>query len=133
MNHAIRYTQSCPEHGRRIRISDFRSAVPRINYLFSPAYQEIMTEQANNQNSHPDNLGIPQFCIFTFNFCILKLTIGQFELFMQNKANFQKSQMNVTTFIATDYENKSNWTLGENEPNTNPNEPNQSQFPKRPK
>jgi len=28
--------------------------------------------------------------------------------------------MNIKSFYTTDYENKSNWTLGENEPNTNP-------------
>ena len=39
---------------------------------------------------------------------------------MQNKANFQKSQMNVNPYNTTDYENKSNWTLGENKPNSNP-------------
>ena len=39
---------------------------------------------------------------------------------MQNKPNFQKSQMNVTPYNTTDYENKSNWTLGENKPNSNP-------------
>ena len=32
--------------------------------------------------------------------------------------------MNVTSLITVAYENKSNWTLGENEPNTNPNKPN---------
>jgi len=36
--------------------------------------------QDHNQNSHPDTVGIPQFCIFPFDFCILKLTFGQFEL-----------------------------------------------------
>jgi len=41
--------------------------------------------------------------------------------FMQNKANFQKSQMNVTSFITKHYENINDWTLGENKPN-------QSQF-----
>jgi len=40
---------------------------------------------------------------------------------MQNKANFKKARMNVNPYITTDYENKSNWTLGENKPN-------QSQF-----
>ena len=40
--------------------------------------------------------------------------------FMQNKANFQKSQMNVSIFPQEAYENKSNWTLGENKPNSNP-------------
>jgi len=32
--------------------------------------------------------------------------------------------MNVTSLITVDYENKSDWTLGENEPNTNPIKPN---------
>ena len=36
---------------------------------------------------------------------------------MQNKANFRKSQMDVKLNISRDYENKSNWTLGENKPN----------------
>jgi len=45
-------------------------------------------------------------------------------LFMQNKPNFRKSQMNVSIFSQKDYENKSNWTLGENKPNSNPNKPN---------
>jgi len=39
---------------------------------------------------------------------------------MQNKPNFRKSQMNVNLYNTTDYENKSNWKLGENKPNTNP-------------
>ncbi len=43
---------------------------------------------------------------------------------MQNKANFRKSQMNVNTFTQMAYENKSNWTLGENKPNSNPNKAN---------
>ncbi len=41
-------------------------------------------------------------------------------LFMQNKPNFRKSQMNVNIYNTTDYENKRNWTLGENKPNSNP-------------
>ncbi|GAG56284.1 unnamed protein product [marine sediment metagenome] len=39
---------------------------------------------------------------------------------MQNKPNFPDDQMNVNKVLTTDYENKSNWTLGENKPNTNP-------------
>jgi len=39
---------------------------------------------------------------------------------MQNKPNFRKAQMNVNPYNTTDYENKSNWTLGENKPNSNP-------------
>ncbi len=43
---------------------------------------------------------------------------------MQNKPNFRKSQMNVSSVLTMNYENKSNWTLGENKPNSNPNKPN---------
>jgi len=43
---------------------------------------------------------------------------------MQNKANFRKSQMNVSIFSKMAYENKSNWTLGQNKPNSNPIKPN---------
>ena len=32
--------------------------------------------------------------------------------------------MNVTSLITVDYENKSNWKLDENKPNTNPIKPN---------
>jgi len=31
------------------------------------------------KNSDPDKVGIPQFLVFNFDFCIFKLTIGQFE------------------------------------------------------
>jgi hypothetical protein len=39
---------------------------------------------------------------------------------MQNEPNFGKAQMNVNLYNTTDYEEKSDWTLGENEPKTNP-------------
>ncbi len=43
---------------------------------------------------------------------------------MQNKAKFRKSQMDVNKVLTKDYENKPNWTLGENKANTKPNKPN---------
>ncbi len=50
---------------------------------------------------------------------------------MQNKPNLLDAQMNVTSLITVDYENKSNWKLGENKanqsqykPNSNPIKPN---------
>ncbi len=43
---------------------------------------------------------------------------------MQNKPNFPKSQMNVKLYNTRDYKNKSNWTLGQNKPNSNPIKPN---------
>ncbi len=44
----------------------------------------------------------------------------QINLFMQNEPNLPKAQMNVNKVLIRDYENKPNWTLGENEPKTNP-------------
>jgi len=43
---------------------------------------------------------------------------------MQNKPNFRQSQMNLNIYNTTDYENKSNWTIGQNKPNSNPIKPN---------
>ncbi len=43
---------------------------------------------------------------------------------MQNKPNFQKSQMNANLYNTTDYERKRDWTLGKNKPNSNPIKPN---------
>ncbi len=45
-------------------------------------------------------------------------------LFMQNKPNFLRSQMNVILYNTTDYENNTNWTIGQNKPNANPIKPN---------
>jgi len=39
---------------------------------------------------------------------------------MQNKANLQNGRINLKSCNKKDYENKSNWTLGENKPNSNP-------------
>ncbi len=39
---------------------------------------------------------------------------------MQNKANFRKSQVNVRPLVIMNYERKSNWTFGENKPNSKP-------------
>ncbi len=65
-------------------------------------------------------------CLLSSVFCPplhLSRTLYKSHLFMQNKPNFLKSQMNVNPYNTTVYENKSNWTLGKNKPN-------QSQFPK---
>ncbi len=42
------------------------------------------------------------------------------DLIMQNKPNLPEVQMNITSLLTRKYENKSNWTLGENKPNSNP-------------
>ncbi len=43
---------------------------------------------------------------------------------MQNEPNFPKAQMNVNKVLTKDYEKKDTWSIGKNEPKTNPNEPN---------
>ncbi len=48
----------------------------------------------------------------------------QISSFLTNKANFPDDQMNVSSFLTKEYENISNWTLGENKPNTKPNKAN---------
>ena len=47
----------------------------------------------------------------------------QINSFMQNKANFRKSQMNVTSLITVDYEKRDTWLSGKNEPKRTQNEP----------
>ncbi len=53
-------------------------------------------------------------------------------VFMQNKANLRKSQVDVAPLVIMNYEEKSDWTPGENEPKTNPIKPKQSQFARCP-
>jgi len=43
---------------------------------------------------------------------------------MQNKPNLLDAQMNLSSIITMNYENISNWTLGQNKPNSNPIKPN---------
>ena len=48
----------------------------------------------------------------------------QIRLFLQNKANFRKSQINVNYFITMDYERMVTWSCGKNKANSNPNKAN---------
>ncbi len=43
-----------------------------------------------------------------------------YNLFMQNEANLRKSQVDVNLYNTTNYEDKSDWTPGENKPNSKP-------------
>jgi hypothetical protein len=49
-----------------------------------------------------------------------KITYEKIYLFMQNKANFRKSQMNVSDFITRDYDKMDTWSSGKNKANSNP-------------
>ena len=53
-------------------------------------------------------------------FTTVKDSLQISSLIMQNEPNFPDDQMNVNKVLTNDYEDKTNWTLGENEPNTNP-------------
>jgi len=44
----------------------------------------------------------------------------QIHTFLTNKANFQKSQMNVTNLLARDYEQMGTWSRGKNKANSKP-------------
>jgi hypothetical protein len=47
----------------------------------------------------------------------------QIHLFMQNEPKFRKVKFNVTKVLTTDYDLMDTWSIGKNEPKTNPNEP----------
>jgi len=48
---------------------------------------------------------VPQFCIFNFDFYILKLT-NQFESVTQNKPNSRNAKMKLNFYSTKDYENQ---------------------------
>ncbi len=68
-------------------------------------------------------------CRETFTDVMSALQIGPF---CSNKANFRKSQMNVTDLLTKDYDQMDTWLSGKNKPNSNPIQtqfkPNQSQY-----
>ena len=127
--------QTCPERSRRITIR-------------------------NTHNGHRSSN--PQFCLFPFNFLLskpmnhltthrhressylraykaplhLSRALYKFTLFMQNKPNFWKSQMNVNKVLTRNYEKKTLGEHGKNKPNTNPiqtqTNPIRTRFPKYP-
>ncbi len=43
-----------------------------------------------------------------------------YDLFMQNEPNLVRRRRIANSVLTKDYENKRDWTLGENEPKTNP-------------
>jgi len=84
------------------------------------------TEKQNTEDSKISAKSTPKlrFSVPTNFFYNCRESSTNRPYFMQNKPNFQKSQMNVSIFLQMAYENKSNWTLGENKPNSNPIKPN---------
>jgi len=55
--------------------------------------------------------------------CIISTTVEnplQISPFLTNKANFRKSQMNVTDLLTRDYEKMDTWSSGKNKANSKP-------------
>ncbi len=68
-------------------------------------------------------------CVLSLASCVLNplhlsRTLYKSPLFMQNKPNLQKSQMNVNLYNTTDYENKWQRRVRKNKPNSKPIKPN---------
>ena len=57
----------------------------------------------------------------------------QIKLFLQNEPKFRKVKLNVNEVLTRDYVQIDTWSIGKNEPKTNPNEPKTNPNPKRPK
>ncbi len=47
----------------------------------------------------------------------------QIKLFLQNEPKSRKVKFNVNKVLTTDYDQMDTWSIGKNEPKTNPNEP----------
>ena len=103
--HNTRY-ETCPECNRRIRAMNYA-----IRFTACPA----CPERSRGEHSRRASRNCPLH---------LSRTLYKSALFMQNKANLLDAQMSVSPVITKEYENKSNWKLGENKANTKPIKPN---------
>ncbi len=77
--------------------------------------------------SHLDFEIVSDFDIRISSLCYINSTNSYVRIYkqiMQNKPNFQKSQMSVNLHNTTDYENKWQRRVRKNKPNTNPIKPN---------
>jgi hypothetical protein len=65
-------------------------------------------------------LKICEICVLSFQpLTSTKVYVRNYKLFMQNKANFRKSQMNISPVNTMDYDKRTLGQVGK----TNPNEP----------
>jgi len=80
-----------------------------------------MATEATIKTAIPTTSGFHNFAFCTSIFALPNpLSCPACQKFMtsimQNKPNFLESQMNIKSLHTVVYENKSNWTLGENKP-----------------
>jgi uncharacterized protein YijF (DUF1287 family) len=80
----------------------------------------MASETLFDLRSHISDLRLSALCLCASAPLHLTKLSSFVIVFMQNKANFRKSQVNVSIFYKKDYENISDWTPGENKPNSNP-------------
>ena len=64
-----------------------------------------------------------QYAIHNTKYEVRKITYEIINLFLQNEPKFRKNQMNVTDLLTRNYDQMDTWSIGKNEPKTNPNEP----------
>jgi hypothetical protein len=76
--------------------------------------QKVKPQHKNSQISHGAPSG--QACGHGLFYNCREHSTNR-PIFMQNKANFRKSQMDVKLNKTRDYEKISHWTFGENKPN----------------
>ena len=89
----------------------------------------MIQSKINNHLSLIIWLGVLYICRETFTNVMSPL---QINFFMQNKAKFRKSQMNVNKVLTKDYEKRTLGERGKNKPNSNPiqtqSKPKQTQY-----
>jgi len=101
-----------PEQGRGITISDFS--------LSHNSLPNMMIQSKTNNHLA---------CCVLF----LSTTLYKSALFLQNKPNFRKSQMNVSNYITREYEEMDTWSSGKNKPNQTQSKPKTNPIPLWPK
>ena len=87
----------------------------------------MIQSKTNNHLSLIIWLGALYICRETFTDVMSAL---QINLFMQNKAKFRKSQMNVNKVLTKDYDKKTLGGVGKTNPKRTQSKPIQSQFQK---
>jgi hypothetical protein len=118
--------------------------------LFLCFYEVLMTNKhlfsrLKQNQCNLRNLRLINSCLYSLCLCAFlwlknprkrtstKDYVRKNNLFMQNEPKFQKVKFNVTKVLTMDYDKMDTWSIGKNEPKTNPNEPKTNPNSKRPK
>ena len=97
----------------------------QIRRRMAETMSQIRRRMAETMNYLPRNARYAsQFTLHENEIQSTKYYVRNYQGIMQNKPNFRKAKMNVSIFSTMDYENISDWTIGQNKPNSNPIKPN---------